>query len=252
MTRRLTRALAHLLRMRSILLVLAVAACHSQPRPVLSAEQRVQASLARWGGALQRGDARALANAEDRGGQLAIPYAAIKAAASQAPDGAQAVEHTVFTLVAVVVLQSLWPGIFGEPKQTWFAYVPAGPLGPSLVEAGLATPVDSSRPEAAFVIVPVPWQSTIGRIEEASKQHRTKLVEQRAWTCQLAAIEKTILPTEPTLVRAAAISQNIFGGWLRDVEQLWLVRADCASGPALFVVTAQRDGADRILLAKLF
>ena len=235
--------------MKRALIVLAIVGCHSQPRVVLSPEQRVEVSLARWGRALQDNNANAIADAEDRGGQLAIPYVTIKAATSPVPGGAQAVENTVFALVAMVVFQSLWPDLFGEPKQTWLAYVPAGPIAPALVASGLATRVDA---ENGFAVVEVPWQSSIGRIEEASKQHQSKLVEERAWTCKLVAIEKTILPTEPTLVRAAKVSQVIFRAWLDHVEALWLVRADCATGPALVVVTAQQDGNDRILLAKLF
>ena len=239
----------------SVVLV-AITACHGQPRApittqreVRSPEQRVRASLARWGAALERGDRQALAKAEDGAGQVAFPYVAIKAAAGHAPGGARAVEQTTFMLVASVLFQTLWPETFGAPKQTWHAYVPAGPIGPGLVDAGLA----KASPESpAFVIVPVPWRSTLGRIEEAAAKHRAKLVEQRAWTCRLAAIEKTISRDEPTLARAATVSQNIFGGWHEGLEQLWLVRADCASGPALFVVTGRRDGNDQILLARLF
>jgi hypothetical protein len=239
--------------MNRLLLVVAIAACHASPRPpvvVLSAEHRVQASLARWGTALERDDAKALDRASDLAGQFAIAYGGTKLAASHVDGGAEAVEHTVMGIFVMAALQCLWPGSFGEPFQTWYAVVPTGSLGPALVAAGLAYPPREPN-DTTYAFVPVPWSSTFGRLEEAQRDHRVKLHEQRAWTCRFAAIEKRIDASEPILQRAAAISKNVFADWLRDTEGVWLVRASCASGPALFAITARKDGNDQVLLAKM-
>jgi hypothetical protein len=234
--------------MKRIILIVAIASCHSQPRSTLSAEQRISASLARWGDALRRGDNAALSQAEDKGGQIAVGYVALKALSSRVPNGEAAVEKTMFMLLAQTFFQTLWPQHFGAPFQSFDVYLPAGSYAPALVAAGLADQ-DANNPELA--IVPMSWQSSIGRIEDASRDHRRKLVERAAWTCRLESLEKTILPTEPTIQRAALISQNIFASWLQHIEAVWLVRAQCASGPALFAISGRKDGKDRILLAKL-
>jgi hypothetical protein len=239
--------------MKRLLLVLAVVACHSSPRAsaiALSPEQRVQASLARWGAALESGTAKDLAGATDGAGQFAIAYGGTKLAASHVDGGAQAVESTVVGIFLMVVLQSMWPGVVGEPFQTWYAVVPTGSLGPALVAAGLAYPPREPN-DVAYAFVPVPWDSTFGRLEEAQREHQAKLRERRAWTCRFVAIEKRVDADEPIFRRAAAVSTTMFAGWLREVEGVWLVRARCASGPALFAITARKDGQDRVLLAKL-
>ena len=235
--------------MKRFILLAAIAACHSQPRPApraLSAEERVSASLERWGTALARRDRAALSTAEDRGGQIAIVYVATKYAASKVDGGSEAVEQTMFSIMLTVIVDTLWPAADGS-HSSWTAVVPTKPFGPVLAAAGLVTP----GAEPGFAYVPVPWEPTIGRLEDAHRKHREKLFEREAWTCRLGSIETTILPTEPALVYAAQVSSHIFGGWLHDVDAIWLVRADCASGPALFAVTGKKDGKDAILLAKL-
>ena len=230
-------------------LVALTAACHSSPRSQpkpLSAEQRVSASLARWGTALARRDRMALTTAEDKGGQIAIIYVATKYAATHVDGGKEAVEQTVFSIMLAAILDALWPS--GSGPSTWTAVVPTKQFGPALAAVGLGSSTSSDN---GFAYVPVPWEPTIGRLENASREHREKLFEREAWTCRLGAIEKTILPSEPALQYAAQVSSHIFGGWLKDVEAIWLVRADCASGPALFAVTGKKDGKDAILLAKL-
>src|SRR5690349_19458252 len=104
------------------LIVAAAAACHSQPpkQPApLSAEQRVSASMARWGTALAHGDRMALATAEDKGGQIAIIYVATKYAATHVEGGKEAVEQTVFSIMLAAVLDALWPS--GSGPSTWMA-----------------------------------------------------------------------------------------------------------------------------------
>jgi hypothetical protein len=237
--------------MNRLLLVVAIAACHVSPRPVArSAEHRVQASLARWGAALEHDAARDLDRATDRAGQFAIAYGGTKLAASHVDGGAEAVEVTVMGIFVMVALQCLWPGSSNEPLETWYAVVPTGSLGPALVAAGLAYPPRAPN-TTTFAFVPVPWSSTFGRLEEAQREHHAKLREQRAWTCRFAAIEKRIAATEPILRRAATVSTTVFADWLREIEGVWLVRASCESGPALFAITARKDGNDKVLLAKL-
>jgi hypothetical protein len=216
-----------------------VVACHAaQPRPSQPPEQRAAGAIVAWGNALREGNVQGV---EDGAGRFAILYVGAKAAASHVDGGAEAVERTVVGNLFLFALQSLWPGIFGAPYQTWFAVIPTGPLGPALVEAGLATQAKPGDP--AFAWVPVPYDQTLGRIERAIEDHRARLLEKEAWTCRFERIEHTVLPTEPTLQRAAQISTNLFAGWLRDIEAVWIVRARCASGPALFAITAYRDKA---------
>lgn len=236
--------------MKHAVLLLFVIGCHAKTRPPpRPPEERVAAAMVRWGDALRSGDDKALAEAEDRAGQFAIVYGGIKAVASHVDGGSKAVEDTLLGNLFLIGLQSLWPGLFGSPYQVWYAVVPTGKLGPALVAAGLASQPKPGDP--AFAIVPVPWDDTIGRLERAMKEHRAKLREKAAWTCRMIAIEHTVQPTEPSLQRVAQTSTHIFGGWLRGIDAVWLVRAQCASGPALFAVTAYEDGSAHILLAAI-
>ncbi len=167
---------------------------------------------------------------EDGAGRFAIAYAAIKAGAAHVPGGEQVVEQTVFDNVALLVLQSLFPAAFGEPRQVALVALPGG--------GGVA----------------LPWDQTIGRIEAASARHREKLRMNRAWTCVPTGIERTLAPADPLLERGREISPHIFGDWLKDVDAVWVVRASCDAGAAVFVVSGHvREGAarDRVLVAKL-
>jgi len=227
-----------------------VIACHAQTRSQSRQppEERAAAAIVRWGVALQRGDDQALEVAEDRSGQGAIIYTAVKAAASHVDGGPDVLESTIAANLFVIGLQTFWPGIFGAPFQTWFAIVPTGPLGPALIEAGLAT---QGRPgEPTFAIVPVPWDDTLGRLEKAIAAHRAKLREKEVWACRFAALEYTVLPTELSLLRAAQISTHTFASWLHDIDGVWIVRARCPSGPALFAITGYRSEA-KILFAAI-
>jgi hypothetical protein len=218
-----------------------VVACHAaKPRPSQPPEERAASAIAAWGEALRDGN---VGRAEDGAGQVAIVYVAVKAAASHVDGGADAVMDTMM----IFALQAMWPGFFGSPYQTWSLVVPTGPLGPALVEAGLAKRREPDGP--AFAIVPVPYGQTLGRIELAILEHRARMVEKAAWTCRFDRIEHTVLPTEPTLQRAAKVSTYMFGGWLEDIEGVWIVRASCASGPALFAITAYRDKPALVLVA---
>ena len=114
------------------------------------------------------------------------------------------------------------------------------------MQAGLATQRDDGK---IFAIVPLLWDKTVARVGEASARHIAKLRERAAWTCRATRIEGTVHPSAQPLVAMAQVSKNIFADWLRGVEALWLVRAECDGGPALFVVTAALDGNDRIVLA---
>ena len=204
--------------------------------------------MAAWGHDLERGIDHRLEETEDLEGRLALIYAATKLAASQVPGGAKAVEYTAMNIVLLPVLQSMWPAIFGAPSDSFAVMLPPM-LGPPLVAAGLAEPGPGTGP-----YIPVRRDLTVERFKQASSRNRERLREQQAWTCRFAAIERTVLPTEPSLVHAAKVSPHIFASWLRDVNAIWLVRADCATGPGLFVVTGARDGVhldDRILLAWL-
>lgn len=249
------------MRLRSVrasaLVIALAAACHASPRarpPLPPPDARIAAAMETWGRALESGDDAAVRATEDGGGRIAFAYLAVKAAASQVDGGAQAVEATVIGTVGLWVLMSLWPGVFGGyPDDQILLAVPAGPLGPPLVAAGIATSADAT--DGGFAIVPVSRDDTTRRLEAASAAHRARLRDRAAWTCRPAALAHTLLPTEPTLVRGAALSPHIFGWWLDDTDALWLVRATCADGPALFVIAGHvdRNGApqDRILAALL-
>jgi hypothetical protein len=208
-------------------------ACHSSPRPQRvppAPDVRVAVAMAAWGDALARADRAALLETEDGGGRFAIAYAAIKAGASHVPGGAEAVEETVFDNVALIVLQSLFPSAFGAPGSVALVALPGG--------GGIA----------------MPWDQTIGRIEAASAQHRERLRANRAWTCRPTGVERTLAPTDPLLERGRAISPHIFASWLEDVDAVWVVRASCDAGAAVFVVSGHvRQGVahDRVLVAKL-
>lgn len=226
-----------------------IGACHvgapRAPRP--AAEERVAASMAAWGRALESGSEEALAGAEDAGGRFAMVYAGTKLAANEVPGGAKAVEYTIM----LWVLQGLWPEVFGSPTEEVVVVLPTGALGPGLVAAGLVQPLEGGAPGLTWTTVP--REQTLDRVRAASKAHQARLRERAAWTCRPAAIAKTFAPTEPVLVKAAALSRTIFAGWLADVDAIWIVRADCADGAGLFVVTGHVDarGAteDRVLAA---
>jgi hypothetical protein len=209
------------------------AACHSSPRPrpaLPPANVRIATAMAAWGDALARHDRAALLETEDGAGKFAIVYAAIKAGASHVPGGAQAVEETVFDNVALLVLQSLFPAAFGEPGQVALVALPGG----------------------SHLVLP--WDETIGRIEAASARHREKLRANRAWSCVPTGVERTLSPSDPILQRGRAISPHIFAEWLDDVDALWIVRASCDSGAAVFIVTGHVESGvprDRVLAAKL-
>lgn len=234
-----------------------VAGCRAQPRarPVVpAAEVRVAAAMGAWGAALERGDEAGVKAQEDGGGHAAFAYLAVKAAASQVDGGARAVEATVVGTAGLWVLMTLWPGVFGTyPEDEILLAVPAGRMGPALVAAGIAT--DAGTTAGSFAIVPVSKEATWGRIEAAQAAHRARMRDRMAWTCRPAGIVETIAPTEPTLQRGAQVSANIFGGWLRGTDAIWIVRAGCADGPGLFVIAGHVDRAgttqDRILAAVL-
>lgn len=214
------------------------------PRP--GAEERVAAVMARWGEAL-RGRDEGMAEVDDGYGRFAVVYAGVKVAASEVPDGAKAVELTLF----VAVLSGLWPGLFGPPSDELAVVLPTGALGPGLVAAGLVQPVGPDEPNLTWVAVS--REATIDRVRAASAAHRARLREREAWTCRAERIERAIAPTEPALVRAAAVSDFVFAGWMSGVDAFWIVRADCAGTPGWFVVTGRVDarGAteDRVLAA---
>ncbi|MDQ3340199.1 MAG: hypothetical protein M4D80_34005 [Myxococcota bacterium] len=238
-----------------MMLAVFAVACHARPAtkppsPPPPPDQRVAASIASWGKALALEDDVALEKTEDRGGQFVLVYAGIKLAASHVPDGGKAVESTLGVNVLAYTLQSMWPGIFGAPSNWFLVVLPSGSLGPALVAAGLAEPVEGT----SFTVTAIPKDETYGRLRKAAEAHRARLREKRAWTCKPERIEKTIAPTEPTLVKLATVSTTMFAGWLEDVDAIWLVRATCESGPALFVVTGhvnKQTGAvdDRIFTA---
>ena len=215
------------------------------PRP--AADERVAATMAAWGRALESGSDEALASAEDGGGRFAMVYAGAKRAASEVPGGAKAAEYTIM----LWVLQGLWPDVFGSPTEEVVVVLPTGALGPGLVAAGLVQPFEGG--DSGLTWTTVPREQTLDRVRAASKAHQARLRARAAWTCRPAAIAKTFTPTEPVLMKAAALSQTIFAGWLSDVDAIWLVRAECADGPGLFVVTGHVDarGAtdDRVLAA---
>lgn len=210
--------------------------------PTIAPSERVDAAIARWATALQSGDERALRDATDGDGQFSIVYGAIKLAASHVDGGEQAVEETAVLLV----LQALFPNWFGLPADTFHAVVPRGlKIGPALVDAGMAKPAGSGN-----TVVAVPRGQLLERIVTAEREHVTRLRANQAWTCKATEIERTLVPSEPALVRMAQVSQHQFASWLQRVERLWLVRGQCADGaPALFVITAFLDGSDRVLLA---
>lgn len=235
-------------------LAIVAAGCHGggRARPDLPpAEERVATAMAAWGRALESGDQRAVLETEDVVGQMALVYLGIKAAASKLPDGAEAVERTVTGIVVMAVLRAIYGG---HPDDSFPLALPTGSLARALVAAGLA---ERTGPRGTpFATVEVPWRQSFGRLQEASARHRRDLREREAWTCRPGKIDRTILPSEPSLERGAAISPHIFGDWLADLDAIWLVRANCEGGPGLFVVTGHVDrqsgaAADRILAVAL-
>jgi hypothetical protein len=100
----------------------------------------------------------------------------------------------------------------------------------------------------------LPWDQTIGRVQEASARHREKLQRLRAWTCKPGTIQQTLRPEHPALERGRQVSPHIFGEWMSGLDSVWVVRAMCDSGPGVFVISGhvEKDGVhDRILVAKL-
>jgi hypothetical protein len=241
--------------MRTCLVVAAAVVCgcaHPRPAPppLAPPEARVARAMAAWGEALRAGDAATIAQAEDGDGRLALAYVGAKTAASHVDGGAEAVEMTVFGTVLAAMLSSWWPGMFGDVANTVVLAVPPGSLAPALAAAGLLERPPPGAP--AMVYVAVPWDQTVGRVREASQRHRAELRARAAWTCRPTAIERTILSSEPSLQRGAALSQHIFASWLAHVDAAWLVRADCAGRPGAFIVTGHVvDGVahDRVLVA---
>lgn len=213
----------------------------TQPTPPTTPPaERVDAAIGRWAEALERGDDRALAEAQDGDGQFSLAYGAIKLASTHVDGGEQAVESTVMLLV----LQAIFPGWFGPPDAFLAVLPPGVELAPALVAAGVASASDDGR------VVAIP--GGLERLAAAQREHRDRLRAGRAWTCKATAIEGTVLPSEPSLVRMAQVSTNIMAGWLQRVERMWLVRGGCDGGArALFVVTAFLDGSDRVLVATL-
>jgi hypothetical protein len=183
-----------------------------------------------WGSALARNEDAGLVATEDGAGRFAMVYAAAKAAAGHVPGGAVAVEKTVFDNMVLIVMQSLWPGVFGDPMQE------------------VVVPL----PDGSYAMLP--WDQTVGRVQAASARHREKLQLERAWTCRPAAIEQTLRPDHPALQRGTQVSPHVFGEWMSDVDAVWVVRANCDSGPGVFVISGhvEKDGVhDRILVATL-
>jgi hypothetical protein len=217
-------------------LVLFVVACHA-PKPAASPEDRVTQAIAAWGRAIASQDHDAIAKTEDGDGQFAFTYVATKAVASQHEDGAEAVERTVAGAVAVAILSSL----SGTPYEAIPVFVPAGALATVATTAGLAQKTDDGR----FVVAAVPIRDATNRMEQASEAHRARLRERSAWACYPWRIERDIPPTEPSLVKAAAISQHVFAEWLHETDHIWLVRGICGGG---FLVSGHPNG-DRVLLA---
>lgn len=217
------------------------------PRPLPPPPARVAAAVAIWGDALAARDDMALDAAEDRDGRVALLYVAVKAAADQHPDGAAAVEATVVGTVVVWALMTYFPGLFGAyPEDDLLLVLPAGRLGPALVEAGIAESAG-----ARTAIVPLPWTELRAAVDAAEARHRERLRAAEAWTCGPVEIVHTIPASEPTLVRAATLSANVFGGWLGTTDAVWIARADCARGRATFLVTGHPRGTDRVLVAAL-
>ena len=227
--------------------------CHAELKeraPLPPATARIDNAMRTWGYALQFKDEATWQKKDDAGGRFALGYGAIKLLASETPDGAEAVEMTLFGLFWQAFLQA-WNNEPGPPE-SWALVMPAGSLGPALVDAGYAKQSSDSR----FTIVELPYQETLGRMEEASKQHKQKLFDRQAWTCKPNQLLRTVPASDPTLQRAALVSTHIFGWWFDDVDAIWVVRAMCTNGPAVFIIAGHVDektGAadDKIVFAKL-
>ena len=229
--------------------------CHAEvkqeSRPLPSHPERINDAMRMWGYALRYNDDANWQKRDDAAGRFALGYGGIKLLASEVPDGAEAVEQTIMGIFWQAFVQA-WRNEPGPPEQ-WGLVVPNGTLGRALVDAGFAT---ENKHDARFAIVPLPWEETLGRMEEASKQHKQRLRERQAWSCRPNELLRTVLPTDATLQRAALVSSHIFAWWLEDVDAIWVVRATCTTGPALFIVTGHVDqktgyANDKVLLAKL-
>ena len=208
------------------------------PRPPASPDDRVAAAIVRWGGALERGDDSALAEAEDGGGKAVMVYAAVKHLASQVPHGGETVELTVTGVLLLAAIHVLRGGD-GYPYNEIMLVLPPNSLNPALAEAGLA------KHDNGYAFMVVPIGDLAERMRAASAKHRARLRERAAWTCKPIAIERTVLPSERSLIRLATTSST-FRAWLDEIDALWLVRARCADSDALFVVTGYRSGVDRV------
>lgn len=204
-------------------------------------EERARAVIAAWGEALRSGDDARRAEHEDGEGRIALVYGAVKLAASTTPRGAEAVEMSVGMTILMFLLMVLQGR--GEDAPLVAAVPVAQGLGPTLVAAGLA---DASDEDGKTVFVALPWRETGDRLAAADARHLERLRAAQPWTCRPVKIEATVLPEEPTLMRAAEVSRNIFAAWHRKLETIWVVRAECATGPGVFVLSAIRVRGDAL------
>jgi hypothetical protein len=78
-----------------------------RPLPPPPATVRVASAMASWGWALRSGDPERLADAEDGEGQLALVYVAIKALASQVPDGGEAAKQSLGWMITMTFLRAI-------------------------------------------------------------------------------------------------------------------------------------------------
>ena len=149
--------------------------CCSSPRSRLATLRRVPRVTGAVDRAADRGVARTLGlrsrarrrarahSGHRRRGPVRDRVWRTKLAASKVDGGSEAVEQTVLCFVVLALAQSMWPGVFGAPRQTWFVVVPTGSSSSCARRAGLA----SRAPDTANAFIPVPWRSTIG----ASRRH---------------------------------------------------------------------------------
>jgi hypothetical protein len=189
---------------------------------------RIAAAFSRWGSALQQGDAQALADAEDRFGQSAIVYTAIKFASTAVPGGEDAVRVSFQNLFLMSILQIIWPDYFSE--DVWPVAVPPW-LSPTLVAIGLA----QGDPNGA--IIPVSRSKAVARFDEAQRARRQRLMEAQAWTCALGPVVRTITSDAPVFAYGKSISPWYFEHWARTVDKLWIVAARCADRSAAVMIT---------------
>lgn len=193
---------------------------------------RIEAAFGTWGSALQRGDAKALDDAEDTFGQSAIVYTAIKFASSAVPGGQEAVRDSFQYFFLMPILQIIWPGYFTE--DVWPLAVPAW-ISPKLIAIGVA----QGDPNGA--IIPVSHSKAVARFDEAQRARRQRLIAAQAWTCTLGPVVRTITSDAPVFAYGKSISPWYFEHWARTVDKLWIVAARCADRSAVVFITGSFD-----------